>query len=160
MQPSTICSCYHSPGHTPILQLPLANALGDPQVIGHCPFLQLGATSAAPPVWARWDRVLLAWSAGGRSKLPQLSLIPEVGMVHCHWRYLRKKSLAAHSHKGHRRGGHCDQTSHVGALPALGTHPPCCCHCQTFRAVPTRLISVTSQDLAIRSTLYNTSYVG
>ena len=122
--------------------------------------LQLGAAGTAPPVWAKWDRVLLVWSAGGRGKLPQLSLIPEVGMAYCHWRYLNKNHLQPHSPKGHHRGGHCDPTPPVGALTPLGTHPPCCCHCQKFRAVPTCLISVTSQDPATRSTLYNTSYVG
>ena len=27
--------------------------------------LQLGTASAAPPVWAKWERVLLEWSTGG-----------------------------------------------------------------------------------------------
>ena len=71
--------------------------------------LQLGAAGAAPPAWAKWDRVLLAWSAGDKDKLPQLSLIPEVGVAHCHWRYLSKNHLQPHSPKGYHRGGHCDQ---------------------------------------------------
>ena len=122
--------------------------------------LQLGATGAAPPAWAKWDRVFFAWSAGSRGKPRQSSLIPEMGVAHCHWSYLNKNHLQSHSPKGHQRGGHCDQTPPVGALAPPGTHPPCCCHCQTFWAVPTHLISVTSQDPATRSTLYNTSYVG
>lgn len=39
--------------------------------------LKLGAADAAPPAWAKWDRVLLAGSTGGGGKLPQLSLAPE-----------------------------------------------------------------------------------
>ena len=46
--------------------------------------LQLGTACAAPPVWAKWEWMLLAWSTGGRSKAPQLSLTPEVAMVHYH----------------------------------------------------------------------------
>ena len=52
--------------------------------------LQLGAAGIAPPAWAKWDRVPLAWSAGGGGKLLQLSLTLEVGMAHHHWRYLKK----------------------------------------------------------------------
>ena len=85
------------------------------------------------------------------------SLIPEVGVAHCHWRYLNKNHLQPHSPKGHHRGGHCDLTPSVGALVPPGTHPPCCYHCQTFQAVPTRLVSVTSQDPAARSSRYSTS---
>ena len=74
-----------------------------------CKMLQLGAAGAVPPAWAKWDRVLLAWSAGDKDKPPQLSLIPEVGVAHCHWRYLSKNHLQPHSPKGYHRGGHCDQ---------------------------------------------------
>ena len=102
--------------------------------------LKLGATDAASPEWAKWDRVLLAWSAGGRGKLLQLSLIPEVGMAHCHWRYLNKNHLQPYSPKVNHRGGHCDGIPAVGALAISGTHQPCCCHCQTFWAIPTWLI--------------------
>ena len=35
--------------------------------------LRVGAAGVAPPAWAKQDRVLLAWSAGGRDKPPQLS---------------------------------------------------------------------------------------
>ena len=35
--------------------------------------LQLGTAGTAPPAWAKWDRVLLAWSVRGGGKLPQLS---------------------------------------------------------------------------------------
>ena len=52
--------------------------------------LQLGAAVTLPPAWAKWDRVLLVWSAGGKVKLLQLSLIPEVAMAHCHLGYLEK----------------------------------------------------------------------
>ena len=44
--------------------------------------LQLGAAGVAPPTWAKWDRVLPAWSAGDGRKPPQLSLTIEVGMAH------------------------------------------------------------------------------
>jgi len=47
--------------------------------------LQLGTAGTAPPIWAKWDSVLLEWSTGGRVKPLQLSLIPEVGVAHCHW---------------------------------------------------------------------------
>ena len=100
---STICCCSHSPGNMPILQLPLRNIWGDPQTqsLSLTKTLQLGATGTAPPSWAKWDRVLLVWSEGSRGKPPQLSLIPEVGMAHCHWRYLKKNHLQPHSPKGH-----------------------------------------------------------
>ena len=117
---------------------------------------QLGAAGTAPPTWAKWDRVLLAWFAGIRGKPPQLSLFPEVGVARCHWRYLNKNHLQPNSPKGHHRGELCDRTPPVSALVPLGTHPPCCRHYQTFWAVPTHLISVTSQDPATRSTLYST----
>ena len=52
-------------------------------------------------MWPKWDRVLLAWSAGGgRGKPPQLSLIPEVGMAHWHWRYLNKITCSPIHPKG------------------------------------------------------------
>lgn len=86
--------------------------------------LQLEATGTAPPAWAKWDRVFLVWSAGGRGKPPHLSLLPEVGVAHCHWRYLNKNHLQPHSLKGHHRGGYCDQTPLVGALAPLGTCLP------------------------------------
>ena len=55
--------------------------------------LQLGAVGAAPPSWAKWERVLLVWSAGGRGKPPQLSLILEVGVANHPWAYLNKNHL-------------------------------------------------------------------
>ena len=95
LQPSTICCCFHSPGNTPTLQLPLPNALGSAQTLGHClfpkPTTRKGWCSTS--FMAKWDRVLLEWSAGGRGKPPQLSLIPEVGAAHCHWGYLNKNHL-------------------------------------------------------------------
>ena len=109
--------------------------------------LQLGAAGAAPPAWTKWDRVLLAWSAGGKCKLLQLSLIPEVVVTHHHWGYLNKNHLQPHPPKGHCRGGHCDQTPHIGALAPLGTHPPCCCHCQMLQAIPTHLISYAAHPM-------------
>ena len=38
LQPSVKRCCSHSPGNIPIMQLPLPNAMGDPQTLGHCPF--------------------------------------------------------------------------------------------------------------------------
>lgn len=35
----------------------------------------------AHPTEAKWDRVLLTWSIGGRGKPPQLSLTTEMGMA-------------------------------------------------------------------------------
>ena len=55
--------------------------------------LQLGAAGEALSVCAKWDRLLLLWSEGGGRKLLQLSLAPEVGMGHCHWRYLNQNHL-------------------------------------------------------------------
>ena len=83
--------------------------------------LQLGAAGAAPPSWAKWDRVLLAWSAGGRGKPPQLSLIPEVGMAHCHWRYLNKNHLQPHSLKGTTEEGIVTE-HHLSVLSNLWEH--------------------------------------
>ena len=84
--PSTICCCSHPPVNTATLQLPLPNTGWHPDTwsLSLPKTLQLGAAGAAPPEWAKWDRVLLAWSAGSKGKLLQLSLIPEVGMAHCH----------------------------------------------------------------------------
>ena len=156
MQPSTICYCFHSPGNTPALQLPLLNALGGTQTLSLsvCKILQ------QDPAWPKWDRVILAWSACGRGKPLMLPLIPNVGLTHCHWRYLKKNHLQPHSPQGHHRGGHCELMPTVGALVPLRTHPPCCCHYKTFWEIPTCLISVTSQDPETRGSLYNTSYVG
>ena len=55
--------------------------------------LQVGSGGSAPPAWSKWDRVLLVWPAGGRSKPPQLSLTPEVSVAHCCWRYPNKNHL-------------------------------------------------------------------
>ena len=38
LQPSTIHCCSHFHRNTPALQLPLPNALGGAQTLGHCPF--------------------------------------------------------------------------------------------------------------------------
>ena len=123
-----------------------------------CPkTLQLRAASAAHPAWSKWDKVLLAWSAGDGGKPPQLTLIPEVGVARHHQGSVNRHHLQPHSTQRHHRGGHCDQTPPVGALTPLGTHPPCCCHCQIFLAVPTCLISVPSQDPETRNSLCSTS---
>ena len=45
--------------------------------------LHLRAAGAAPPMGAKQDEVLLAWSTEGEGKSPQLSLTPKVGMA-CH----------------------------------------------------------------------------
>ena len=50
-------------------------------------------TGAAPPAWAKWNGVLLVWSASGSGKPPKLSLTPEVGMAHRHWGSLNKNHL-------------------------------------------------------------------
>ena len=121
--------------------------------------LKLGAAGTAPLVCTKWDRMLLAWSAGSRGKHQQSSLFPEVGMAHCNWRYMNKNHLQPHLPKGHHRGGHCDQIPPVGTLAPPGTYLPCCCHSQTFWAVPIHLIYVTSQNHATSSTMYSTSYV-
>ena len=70
---------------------------------------------------------------------------------------MNRHYLQPHSPQGHHRGGHCDRTPPVSALTPLGTHPPCCCHCQIFLAVPTCLISVPSQDPETRNSLCSTS---
>ena len=46
--------------------------------------LKLRAASAAPPMGAKQDKVLLAWSTGGTGKPPQLSLAPEVAVAQHH----------------------------------------------------------------------------
>lgn len=146
----------HAPGNTPFLQLPLPNTLGDPQTLGNCPF---------PRSYNQEQQAqhLLRGLSGTGCLLHGLQ-VTGANCCGClspqSWawptaigNYLNKNHLQSHSPKGHHRSGHCDRT------PPLGTHQPCCCHCQTFRAVPTCLISVTSQDTATRSTLYNNSYV-
>ena len=119
--------------------------------------LQLGASGAAPPVWAKCNRVLLAWSAGGRGKPPQLSLIPEVGGVHHHL----KKITCSRTHlRGHHREGHFDGTPPVVALTPLRAHLPSCCHCHMLWLVPRCLIMVPSQEPATRSRLCSISCGG
>ena len=86
--------------------------------------LELGAAGAAPSAWAKWDRVLLAWSSGSRGKPPQLLLAPEVGVAHNHYESMNRHHLQPHSSQRHHRGGHCDRIPPVGALAPLGTHPP------------------------------------
>ena len=46
--------------------------------------LQLEAACAAPPVEAKQDKVLLAWSTGGAGKALQLFPVPEVGVACYH----------------------------------------------------------------------------
>ena len=79
---------------------------------------------AAPPVWAKLERVLLAWSKGGGGKPLQLTLIPEVGMAHNYYGSLTGTTCGP----SHLRRGHCDGTLPVVALTPLGTHTPCRCH--------------------------------
>ena len=55
--------------------------------------------------------------------------------------------------RGQQKRGHCNQVLPAVVCSALGTHPPCCCHCQMLWAVPTCLITVTSQDPATRNSL-------
>ena len=43
--------------------------------------LQVGAACAAPPVQARQNGVLLAWSTGGGGKPLKLSLTPQIGVA-------------------------------------------------------------------------------
>ena len=59
--PSTICCCSHPPVNTATLQLPLPNTGWHPDTwsLSLPKTLQLGAAGAAPPVWAKWNRVLL-----------------------------------------------------------------------------------------------------
>ena len=88
LQQRTTCCFSHSPKNTPTLLLPLLNALGSPHtclILSFPRTLQIGgAVCAAPPAWAKWDRVLLAWSSGGQGKSLQLSLTPEVGIACSH----------------------------------------------------------------------------
>ena len=62
--------------------LPLPNVWQVPRCL-IIPLLQLGAALTGPPVGAKQDKVLLAWSTGGRGKPPHLSLTPVVGKA-CH----------------------------------------------------------------------------
>ena len=57
--------------------------------------LQLGAACAAPPVWVKWDGVILRWSAGGRGKPLQLSLTSDVGKAHYYQGVLEQTPLVA-----------------------------------------------------------------
>ena len=145
LEPSTICCCSCSPGNTLALKLPATAKCS-----GCCPdtwslslpkILQLGATDMAPHAWAKWNRVLIAWSEDGRGKPPQLSLTPEVGVAHCNGRYMNKNHLQPQPRQRAHREGHCDGTPAFVALDPLGTHPPCCCHCQMLWAVPRCMIT-------------------
>ena len=87
--------------------------------------LPLGAASAATPAWAKWDRVLLAWSVGGRGKPLQFSLTPEVGMAQHHWGYLKKNHLRpqppqrALQRRTLRQNTTCCCFRSLGSTPAL-----------------------------------------
>ena len=94
LKPSTMHYCSHSPGNSPAgvtTKCPGCNpdawSLSPPKTV------QLGAADTAPSAWAKWHVVLLAWSAGGRGKPPQLPLNPEVCVAHYHWGYLNKNHL-------------------------------------------------------------------
>ena len=58
-------------------------AIGSKDHLGPATELLVPTMAAAPPTWAKRDRVLLAWCTGGGGKPLQLSLAPEVGMA-CH----------------------------------------------------------------------------
>ena len=98
--------------------------------------------------------------------------LQEAGANHCSYLWLQRWEWLATA-KGPRtdttcRPIHLKGTTEEGivtehqllVLLHLVTHWPHCYHYQTLQAVPTHLISVTSQDPATRSTLYNNSYVG
>ena len=87
MQWSTTCYCSLTSGNKPALLLPLPNAPGSTHTCLITVTSQDPATSracAAPPVWAKWEGMLLVWSTGGRGKPPLLFLTPEVGVAHHH----------------------------------------------------------------------------
>ena len=96
----------------------------------------------------------------GRSKPPQLSLIPEVGMAHHHWGYLNKNHLQPQPFRGHHREGHYGRTPPDVALAPPGAHLACkcSCNCQMFWAVLRCLINVPSKEPTTRSSLCSTSY--
>ena len=108
---ATICCSSHSPGKHLHCSCHCQTLWVAPRHLVTVPSQDPTARSslAAPPTWAKWDRMLLAWSAGSGGKPPWLSLIPEVGMAHCHCRYLNKNHLQPHSPKGQYRGGHCNE---------------------------------------------------
>ena len=85
LQPSTTHVWSHIPGNTPTLLLPLPKSPGSAHTCLITVTSQDPATRracAATPVSAKWDRVFLAWSTGGRGKPPQLALSPEVCVAH------------------------------------------------------------------------------
>ena len=61
LQPNTIGCCLHSPANTLTLKPPLPNTGWQPDTwsLSLPKILQLGAAGAAPPAWAKWNRVLL-----------------------------------------------------------------------------------------------------
>ena len=107
--------------------------------------------------------VPLAQSTGDRDRLQWSSQRPE-GSVACHhWGPVSGPHLRPQSPQGlakKRKRGHCNQSPCAGALTPLGTHPLCCCHCQTLWAVPRCLITVPSQEPTTRSSSCNTSRGG
>ena len=77
-------------------------------------------------------------------------------MAHSPWEYLNKNHLQTHL-KGTTEEGIV--TEHHLLVLSRPWKLPLLLPCQTFQAVPTCLISVTSQDPATRSSLYSASYV-
>ena len=100
--------------------------------------LELGAAGAAPSAWAKWDRVLFSWSAGGRGKPLQLSLTPEVGCGTPPLGIPEQKSLAVSTTSEGTTEKDIVTEHHLFLLLLPWEHtPPCCCYCQMFWAMPT-----------------------
>ena len=59
------------------------------------------------------------------------------------------RSLRIHStcspchHRGWQERGHCNKAPTFDAFTPLGTHRPCCCHCQMLWAAPKHALSVS-----------------
>ena len=100
----------------------LLNSLEDPQTLAHCPF---------PRQYSQEQMVqhILCGLSGTGCFLHglkvagancQLSLIPEVGMAHCHWRYMNKNHFQLHKLKGTTEEGMV--TNHLSVLQNTQEH--------------------------------------
>ena len=76
--------------------------------------LQLRAAGAAPPVWATWDRMHLAWSAVGKGKASQLPLAPKVRVACLKQSSINRHQVQLHSPQENHRGEHCNPINPLG----------------------------------------------
>ena len=87
------------------------------------------------------DTAPLVWSTG-RDK-PQQSSQTQRGAWSTTTRGLLTGTTCSHSHLRGQQRGQRNQVPPVVALTPLGTHLPCCCHCQMLWVLPTHAWSLS-----------------